>query len=119
MKSYSLLPSLWSGQVDSIAGAEDLRLGHRNGTRPHASRSIASTTVDVDESHVYRDFPYPTRNVVAYEIEAMRTQGAQGELKFTGLDSLGKLVAILKDGREEIALELLEPLVVHHANRIG
>ena len=104
MRSCSLFSSLWSGSgyVDPVAGAEDLRLGDRNGARTDACSCIATSSVNVDEVHVYGDFPDPAWDVVTHEIEAVGTQGAQGELKIAGLDSLRNRIAVLQDGCEKI-----------------
>ena len=72
--SCALLPLLRNGQVDAVAGAENLRLGNRNGARTNAGCSITASIVGVDEGHVYGDFQDPARNVVTHEIEAVRTQ---------------------------------------------
>ena len=74
MAPCTVFPLLGSGQVDAVAGAENLRLGNRNGARTNAGCGITARIVGVDEGHVCGDFPDPARNVVTHEIEAMRTQ---------------------------------------------
>ena len=74
--SCTLLPLLLSGQVDAVAGAENLRLGNHNAARTDAGCGITASIVGVDEGHVYGDFPDPDRNVVIHENEAMRTQAS-------------------------------------------
>ena len=73
MTSCSVLSSLRGRQVDPVAGAEDLRLGHRSGARTDAGHGIV--TAIVGEQYIYGDCPLSTGNVVTHEIEAMRTQG--------------------------------------------
>jgi len=73
MTSCRVLSSLRGRQVDPVAGAEDLRLGHRSGARTDAGHGIV--TAIVGEQYIYVDCPLSTGNVVTHEIEAMRTQG--------------------------------------------
>ena len=71
MASSSALSSLRDRQVDPVARAENLRLGHRSGARIDAGHSIV--TAIVGEQYIYVDCPLSTGNVVTHEIEAMRT----------------------------------------------
>ena len=71
MTSCSVLSSLQGRQVDPVAGAEDLRLGHRSGARTDAGHGIV--TAIVGEQYIYVDCPLSTGNVVTHEIDATRT----------------------------------------------
>ena len=71
MTSCRVLSSLRGRQVDPVAGAENLRLGHRSGARTDAGHGIV--TAIVGEQYIYVDCPLSTGNVVTHEIEATRT----------------------------------------------
>ena len=62
MTSCRVLSSLRGRQVDPVAGAEDLRLGHRSGARTDAGHGIV--TAIVGEQYIYVDCPLSTGNVV-------------------------------------------------------